>query len=182
MTIQPGQTNVLTASSLVTNLNFWSWGYGYLYDVYTIVNESNTVLDVVRTRTGFRKTQFTGGTVTLNDRAIDIHGYGQRTTDEWPAIGCSVPTWMDDFSQRMVVDGGGNNMRWMHVTPGKQIIEACDRQGLMMSMPAGDRKGMSPAASGISARNSCATRSSTTKTIPALFFTRAATRPSAKRT
>ncbi len=141
VTIQPGQTNVLTASSLVTNLNFWSWGYGYLYDVYTIVSETNTVLDVVRTHTGFRKTAFTNGTVTLNDRAINIHGYGQRSTDEWPAIGCSVPTWMDDFSQKVVVDGGGNNMRWMHVTPGKQIIEACDRQGLMMSMPAGDQEG-----------------------------------------
>ena len=141
VTIQPGQTNLLTAGSLVTNLNFWSWGYGYLYDVYTIVSETNTVLDVVRTRTGFRKTAFTNGTVTLNDRAINIHGYGQRSTDEWPAIGCSVPTWMDDFSQKMVVDGGGNNMRWMHVTPGKQIIEACDRQGLMMAMPAGDQEG-----------------------------------------
>jgi len=57
-------------------------------------------------------------------------------------------TWMDDFSQRLVVDEGGNTMRWMHVTPGKQIIEACDRQGLMESMPAGDQEGMSPAASG----------------------------------
>jgi beta-galactosidase len=141
VTIPPGQTNVLTASSLVTNLNFWSWGYGYLYDVYTIVRETNTVLDVVRTRTGFRKTQFTDGMVRLNDRVINVHGFAQRSTDEWPAIGCSVPSWLNDFSQRMVVDGGGNNMRWMHVTPGKQIIEACDRQGLMQAMPAGDSEG-----------------------------------------
>jgi len=141
VTIQPGQTNLLTASSVVTNLNFWSWGYGYLYDVYTILSESNNVLDVVRTKTGFRETAFTNGMVVLNGRVIDIHGYAQRSTDEWPAIGCSVPTWMDDYSQRQVVDGGGNNMRWMHVTPGKQIIEACDRQGLMMSMPAGDQEG-----------------------------------------
>jgi len=141
MMIQPGQTNVLTASSLVTNLNFWSWGYGYLYDVYTILSENGNVLDVVRTRTGFRKTAFTNGMVVLNDRVINIRGYAQRSTDEWPAIGCSVPTWMDDYSQRQVVDEGGNTMRWMHVTPGKQIIEACDRQGLMMSMPAGDQEG-----------------------------------------
>ena len=141
VTISAGETNVLTASSLVTNLNFWSWGYGYLYDVYTIVRETNTVLDVVRTRTGFRKTQFTDGMVRLNDRVINIHGFAQRSTDEWPAIGTSAPTWMNDFSQRMVVDGGGNNMRWMHVAPGKQLVEACDRQGLMQAMPAGDSEG-----------------------------------------
>ena len=141
VTLQPGQTNVLTSSALVTNLNFWSWGYGYLYDVYTILSESNNVLDGVRTRTGFRKTAFTNGMVTLNNRVINIKGFAQRSTDEWPAVGNAVPTWMDDFSQRLVVDEGGNTMRWMHVTPGKQIIEACDRQGLMESMPAGDQEG-----------------------------------------
>ena len=58
-----------------------------------------------------------------------------------PPLAMLVPTWMDDYSQRLVVDEGGNTMRWMHVTPGKQIIEACDRQGLMMAMPAGDQEG-----------------------------------------
>jgi beta-galactosidase len=138
VTIQPGQTNVLAASATVTNLNFWSWGYGYIYDVYTILEETNTVLDVVRTRTGFRKTQFTNGLVRLNDRPLQVKGYGQRTTDEWPAIGQSVPAWLSDFSQRLIVESGGNTVRWMHVTPSKQTVEACDRNGLMEAMPAGD--------------------------------------------
>ena len=32
-----GQTKTLKASSFVNGLNFWSWGYGYLYNVQTIV-------------------------------------------------------------------------------------------------------------------------------------------------
>jgi beta-galactosidase len=138
ITIQPGQTNVLSAGALVGNLDFWSWGYGCLYDVFTILKETNSVLDVVRTRTGFRKTQFTNGMVRLNDRAIQVKGYAQRTTDEWPAIGQSVPAWLSDFSQRLIVESGGNTVRWMHVTPAKQTVEACDRMGLMQAMPAGD--------------------------------------------
>src|SRR5262245_49433174 len=40
--IAPGETKVVKASSMVTGLNFWSWGYGYLYDVRTslLINDS----------------------------------------------------------------------------------------------------------------------------------------------
>ncbi len=137
-TLGPGATKILTASARVDGLNFWSWGYGYLYDVYTILKVDGKAVDVVRTRTGFRKTGFGKGLVKLNDRVIQIKGYAQRTTNEWPAIGLSVPPWVSDFSNRMMVDSNANLVRWMHVTPWKQDVESCDRVGLMEAMPAGD--------------------------------------------
>ena len=42
--------------------------------LYHSVQKASNVLDVVRTRTGFRKTAFTNGMVTLNDRVINIEG------------------------------------------------------------------------------------------------------------
>jgi len=137
-TIAPGETETLSASARVDDLNFWSWGYGYLYDVYTILKVDGKAVDVVRTRTGFRKTGFGNGVVRLNDRVIQIKGYAQRTTNEWPAIGLSVPPWISDFSNRLMVESNANLVRWMHVTPWKQDVESCDRVGLMESMPAGD--------------------------------------------
>ena len=128
----------LSAGARVDGLNFWSWGYGYLYNVYTMLKVDGKVVDLVKTRTGFRKTEFGNGMVKLNDRAIQIKGYAQRTTNEWPAIGLSVPSWISDFSNRMMVDSNANLVRWMHVTPSKQDVESCDRVGLMQSMPAGD--------------------------------------------
>jgi beta-galactosidase len=137
-TLIPGETKTLSAGARVDGLNFWSWGYGYLYDVYTILKVDGKAVDVVRTRTGFRKTGFEHGIVKVNDRVIQIKGYAQRTTNEWPAIGLSVPPWMSDLSNRMMVEGNANLVRWMHVTPWKQDVESCDRVGLMESMPAGD--------------------------------------------
>jgi beta-galactosidase len=137
-TIKAGETTTLSLNARLGQLNFWSWGYGYLYDVYTILKVEGKPVDVVRTRTGFRKTGFANGIVKLNDRPIQIKGYAQRTTNEWPAIGQSVPPWMSDFSNRMIVEGNGNLVRWMHVTPWKQDVESCDRVGLMEAMPAGD--------------------------------------------
>lgn len=137
-TIAPGETKTVSASERVSNLNFWSWGYGYLYNVSTTLKVDGKPMDIVQTRTGFRKTEFEHGMLKLNDRAMQVHGYAQRSTNEWPAIGQSVPPWMSDFSNALVVESGGNLVRWMHVTPWKQDIESCDRVGLMHVMPAGD--------------------------------------------
>jgi len=136
--IAPGETKMLKASSTVSGLNFWSWGYGYLYDVQTSLLLNNQPVDIVSTKTGFRKTEFKNGMIYLNDRVIMVHGYAQRTTNEWPAIGASVPAWLSDYSNGLMVEGNANLVRWMHITPWKQDIESLDRVGLMQSMQAGD--------------------------------------------
>jgi hypothetical protein len=141
ITIAPGETKTVKASSLVTGLNFWSWGYGYLYNVETILDVSGKPADIVTTTTGFRKTEFKNGMIYLNDRVIMVHGYAQRTTNEWPAIGNCVPAWLSDYSNGLMVESNGNLVRWMHVTPWKQDVESCDRLGLMEAMPAGDSEG-----------------------------------------
>jgi len=133
-----GTTTKLTASSSVSGLHFWSWGYGYLYNVYTTLIIDGKPVDVVRTRTGFRKTEFKNGTVYLNDRALQMKGYAQRTSNEWPAVGMSVPAWLSDYSNGLMVESNANMVRWMHVSPWRQDVESCDRVGLMQMFPAGD--------------------------------------------
>jgi hypothetical protein len=136
-----GETTVLKASARVEPLHLWSWGYGYLYDVATTVLVDGRPVDAVVTRTGFRETEFGNGVTKLNGRVIQFHGYAQRTTNEWPGIGLSVPPWVSDLSNRAMVEGNANLVRWMHVTPWKQDVESCDRVGLPESMPAGDAEG-----------------------------------------
>ncbi len=133
VTIPAHGTAVLKARCRAYGLHFWSWGYGYLYDVKTTVGD-----DVVTTRTGFRKAEYKNGMVYLNDRVIMLHGYAQRTSNEWPGVGMSVPAWLSDYSNDLLVKSGGNLVRWMHVTPWKQDVESCDRVGLIQAMPAGD--------------------------------------------
>ncbi|EJL60483.1 glycoside hydrolase family 2 protein [Flavobacterium sp. CF136] len=137
-TLLPNETKIIKASKLVNNLHFWSWGYGYLYTIKTILKVDGKVIDEVSTKTGFRKTAFKNGEIWLNDRVIQVKGYAQRTSNEWPAIGMSVPSWLSDFSNKLIVEGNGNLVRWMHVTPWKQDVESCDRVGLLQAMPAGD--------------------------------------------
>jgi len=136
--VESNQTIKVSASSFVSGLHFWSWGYGYLYNVYTALKIDGKTVDMVKTRTGFRKTEFKNGMVYLNDRVIQMKGYAQRTSNEWPGVGMSVPAWLSDYSNGLIVESNGNMVRWMHVTPWKQDVESCDRVGLMQMFPAGD--------------------------------------------
>ena len=139
VTLKAGETKTVKASAILHNLHFWSWGYGYLYTVKTALkDDNNQIFDEVSTRTGFRKTRFAEGKIWLNDRVVQMKGYAQRTSNEWPAVGLSVPAWLSDFSNDLMVKGNANLVRWMHATPWKQDVESCDRVGLIQAMPAGD--------------------------------------------
>ena len=139
VTLKAGETKTVKASAILHNLHFWSWGYGYLFTVKTALkDDNNQIFDEVSTRTGFRKTRFAEGKIWLNDRVIQMKGYAQRTSNEWPAVGLSVPAWLSDFSNDLMVKGNANLVRWMHATPWKQDVESCDRVGLIQAMPAGD--------------------------------------------
>ncbi|MBP5339689.1 MAG: DUF4982 domain-containing protein [Prevotella sp.] len=138
MNLKPGQSFTASAKQEIKGLHFWSWGYGYLYTVETSLVADGSAVDKVITRTGFRKTEFKDGKIYLNDRVLMVHGYAQRTSNEWPGVGISVPAWLSDYSNGLMVESGGNLVRWMHVCPWKQDIESCDRVGLIQAMPAGD--------------------------------------------
>ena len=138
-TMKPGETRTVSVAGTVSGLHFWSWGSGYLYTVKTLLKaDDGSKIDDVVTRTGFRKTEFKEGKTFLNDRVLMMHGYAQRTSNEWPGTGLSVPAWLSDYSNDLAVKSGGNLVRWMHVCPWKQDIESCDRVGLIQAMPAGD--------------------------------------------
>jgi hypothetical protein len=138
ITLAPGETRTVSAKKRLAGLNFWSWGYGYLYAVGTTLVEDGKAVDEVTTRTGFRKTGFGQGMVRLNDRVIQVHGYAQRTSNEWPALGADIPPWISDLSNALMVESGGNLVRWMHIAPARQDVTSADRVGLLQAMPAGD--------------------------------------------
>jgi beta-galactosidase len=139
-----GEKTEVSASGSLTGARFWSPSDPYLYDVYSIVSVDGKVVDVVKTTTGFRKTEFKGGAGTggvyINDKFVYLKGYSQRSSDEWAGIGAGYPQWMHDYTAEMLRESNGNYMRWMHVSPTKVDVEAYDRHGIVMVCPAGDKE------------------------------------------
>jgi beta-galactosidase len=139
-----GESARLTAGGTLTNVNFWSDLTPNLYDVYSILTVDGKVVDVCKTRTGFRKTEFKGGAGTggvyLNDRFVYLKGYAQRTTDEWAGLGAAYPDWMHDYNADLIRESRANYIRWMHVAPQPANVRACDRAGIIQIAPAGDKE------------------------------------------
>jgi beta-galactosidase len=47
---------------------------------------------------------------------------------------------MHDLNARLIRDCHGNYIRWMHVSPQRIDVEACDRSGIVQVCPAGDKE------------------------------------------
>jgi beta-galactosidase len=139
-----GESEVFKASGPLTGARFWDVNDPYLYHVYTILTVEDKVVDVCDTQTGFRKTEFKGGAGTggvwLNGRFVWLTGYSLRSADDWAGLGGAYPDWMHDFTMALVRESHGNYMRWMHVSPQRADVSACDRLGVVEVCPAGDKE------------------------------------------
>jgi beta-galactosidase len=140
-----GEKTIIKASGKVSNLKFWSPDEPTLYDVYTIVTQDGKAVDVVRTRTGFRKADYRGGVgkggVYINDKFVYLKGYAQRSSDEWAGLGQAYPQWMHDITASLMRDSHANYLRWMHISPQRVDVDAMDRAGIVQVCPAGDKEG-----------------------------------------
>jgi len=141
-----GQTEVFNASGTLQNARFWDVKDPYLYRVYSILSVNNKVVDVCETTTGFRQAEFKGGAGTggvwLNGHFVWLTGYAQRAANDWAGLGGAYPAWMHDFTLALLRESNGNYMRWMHVSPQRADVAACDRLGIVEVCPAGDKERM----------------------------------------
>jgi beta-galactosidase len=139
-----GEKSVIEVSGAMKNARFWSPDEPNLYDVYTVLTVDGKTVDVNKIATGFRKTEFKGGAGTggvyINDKFVYLKGFSQRSSNEWAGLGQAYPDWMHDFTAKLIREGHGNYIRWMHVTPQKVDVEAGDRFGIVQVAPAGDKE------------------------------------------
>ena len=139
-----GQSEVFSASGPLSGARFWDVADPYLYRVYSILTVNEKVMDVCETQTGFRQTAFKGGAGTggvwLNGRFVWLTGYAQRSANDWPGLGGAYPDWMHDLTLGLVRESHANYIRWMHVSPERADVSACDRLGIVEVCPAGDKE------------------------------------------
>jgi beta-galactosidase len=139
-----GEKIVMRASGPLKDARFWCPQNPYLYDVYTILTVDRKTVDVNKVVTGFRKAEFKGGAgsggVYVNDQFVYLKGFAQRASNEWAGLGQAYPDWLHDFNIKLMRDCHANFVRWMHVSPQRVDVEACDHFGIVEICPAGDKE------------------------------------------
>jgi len=135
-TIAAGTTGTFTETGPMTGVHFWDPSYPYLYNVYTQLSINGQVVDVDQVTTGIRTYVFNPAFgLEINGHPIYLNGYAPRISMEWPAVGTPVD-WMNDYDFQMMKAGNANFCRAMQCAPHLEQVQAADRYGIVMVVPA----------------------------------------------
>lgn len=145
--INAGATSLLEVSGVLKNPQLWEPDYPYLYRVVLTLKVGGKAIDTVELPHGIRTVKWTiDQGFFINDHHLKLHGWGQKSTDEWPGIGNAQPDWMHYFTMNLMKEAGGNFVRWGHTAGGPAHIVAADRLGIITDQPGVDGEGDTRAA------------------------------------
>ena len=101
------------------------------YLVRTELISGDTVIDVVETEIGFRRTHFAADGFYLNDRKLKIVGLNRHQS--YPYVGYAMPHSMQELDADILKNELGlNAVRTSHYPQSQHFIRACDRAGLLV--------------------------------------------------
>jgi beta-galactosidase len=135
---------VLTASANLTDAKFWEPAYPYVYRVATTLSVDGKLVDGVVNPFGAKTVGFTvKDGLLINGHPIFLDGYAQRASNTIAAIGQGV-NWIEEWDYSLRRDTRSNFERPMHIAPKKADVQASDKFGVIMVVPAGDTENNPP--------------------------------------
>ncbi len=123
--------NVAKLSLQVENPQLWSVDNPILYQVKTLVKKSGSIIDNLTTNCGFRTIRFTPDSgFYLNDNRLKIKGVCNH--QDHAGVGVALPNSIVDFRLKVLKEMGANAYRCSHNPPSKELLDACDRMGILV--------------------------------------------------
>ena len=134
-----GETDIYRFATRLANPRLWEPGYPHVYRVEITLRTKDAVLDRTEVPLGIRAIRWDAQTgLWINGAHYKLHGWGQKSTNEWPGLGAALPDWLQHFTLRLMRDAGGNFVRWGHVPGSPAQIRASDELGIVTLQPGGD--------------------------------------------
>jgi beta-galactosidase len=128
--IPAGQDLVVTQTVALT-VNLWSPQTPYLYDLTTTVSNQNAVADIYHTPFGVRMVSIdpTNG-VFINGQHVWIQGMCNH--QDMAGVGSALPDRLQNFRIERLMEMGVNAYRTSHNEPTAELLDACDRLGMLV--------------------------------------------------
>jgi len=140
--IAPNSTATIKTSNIIENPHRWEPESPYLYTLITTVKIAGKIVDAYKTTFGIRHCKFDKQNgFYINDHYLKLHGWGQKSTDEWPGLGAAQPDWMHAYTLSLMKNAGGNFVRWGHTAGAPVHIKAADKYGIITLQPGVDAEG-----------------------------------------
>ncbi|MDP2137154.1 MAG: DUF4982 domain-containing protein, partial [Candidatus Didemnitutus sp.] len=134
-----GERRKFTVSGNITRPRGWEPASPHVYRVVTSLLVAGEVVDAMEVPLGIRRIEWsaTNG-LRINGNSYKLHGWGQKSTNEWPGLGAALPDWLHAYTLSLMKEAGGNFVRWGHVPGGPAQISAADHLGLVTLQPGVD--------------------------------------------
>ena len=131
LTLTAGQGLVVTQTLAVANANLWSLQTPYLYNLVSTVSNAAAQADVYNTTFGVRMVRFdpTNG-VFINGQHVWIQGMCNH--QDMAGVGSALPDRLQYFRVERLKEMGVNSYRTSHNPPTPELLDACDRLGLLV--------------------------------------------------
>ena len=131
LTLAAHQGLIVTQTLAVANANLWSLQTPYLYNLVSTVSNATAVADVYQTPLGVRMVRFdpTNG-VFINGQHVWIQGMCNH--QDHAGVGIALPDRVQYFRIERLKQMGVNAYRTSHNPPTPELLEACDRLGMLV--------------------------------------------------
>ncbi len=114
----------------VKNPQLWDLDSPVLYTAETIILKDGNVIDTYTTSFGIRSAEFTKEGFFLNGKHVDIKGTCNH--QDFAGIGVALPDSINEFKIKKLKEMGSNAYRCSHHPPTPELLEACDRLGMLV--------------------------------------------------
>jgi len=129
--VQPLVQATARAAIPVAQPRLWSPDEPTLYAVHVRVRSDGKVLDERRINIGFRTLRFDAATgFHLNGKPLKIKGTCNH--QDHAGVGTAIPDSLWDWRVRRLKALGSNAIRMSHNAPPTELLDACDRHGLLV--------------------------------------------------
>jgi beta-galactosidase len=136
-TVGSGAAQVLVQEIKVFHPQLWSPDSPILYTLQSRLQSGNAVTDETATRFGIRVAQFDANRgFLLNSKTVKIKGVCIH--HDAGCLGAAVPDKVLERRLRLLKDLGANAIRTSHNPPAPELLDLCDRIGLLVKDEAFD--------------------------------------------
>lgn len=125
------QENNFSNNLQLNNPQLWSIEEPYLYKLITTIADGETLIDKYETTFGIRTIRFDAKEgFFLNGRHVKITGTNNH--QDHAGVGAALPDALQDFRIKTLKDFGCNAYRCSHNPPTPELLDACDRLGMLV--------------------------------------------------
>jgi beta-galactosidase len=131
LTLSAGGQNEYFNKYTISNPDLWSIETPYLHKLKTVIRSSGKVIDTYETTFGIRTVRFDPNEgFFLNGIYIKIKGACMH--QDHAGVGTAIPDALQEYRVRRLKSMGANGIRTSHNPPAPELLDACDRLGMLV--------------------------------------------------